>query len=106
MPSKVETSTETIERPIRLLIFTESFFPYTSGIARRFREIIEHLAHTNKYVIHVMTGCSGSENAWKGNEFMQSKVTISKGLWAIEFKDNLECALPFLIPQVFFLISS
>lgn len=88
------------EKPIRLLIFTESFYPYTSGIARRFRKIIEHLAHTNKYVIHVMTGCSGSEDAWKENEFMQSKVTISKNLWAIELKDNLECALPFLLPQV------
>jgi hypothetical protein len=41
---------------IRVLIITESFHPYTSGIARRFKEIIERLVE-RKFLIHVITGC-------------------------------------------------
>ncbi len=41
---------------IRILILTESFHPYTSGIARRFKEIIERLVQQN-FLIHVVTGC-------------------------------------------------
>lgn len=89
-------------KPIRLLIFTESFHPYTSGIARRFKTIIEYLAHTNEYLIHVVTGCQGCETAWQNDSFMQSKVTYSTSLFSIDFKDKIECALPFLIPQVNF----
>ena len=44
------------ETKIKILIFTESFHPYTSGIARRFKEIIERLAKRN-FLIHVVTGC-------------------------------------------------
>ncbi len=84
---------------IRLLIFTESFHPYTSGIARRFKTIIEHLAHTNRYLIHIVSGCKNRETAWEGNQFMNSKVTFSSYLLAIDFKDKIECALPFLLPQ-------
>lgn len=85
--------------PIRLLIFTESFHPYTSGIARRFKQIIEHLAETNRFLIHIVSGCKDRELAWEGNSFMNSKVTFSSFLLAIDFKDKIECALPFLLPQ-------
>ncbi len=87
-------------RPIRLLIFVESFHPYTSGVARRFKKIIEYLAHTDAYLIHIVTGCKGCDTAWENDPIMQTKVTFSKNLFAIDFKDKLECALPFLIPQV------
>jgi hypothetical protein len=42
--------------PIRLLIVTESFHPYTSGIARRFQELIKRLCLTNEFRIHIITG--------------------------------------------------
>ena len=45
-----------IDSKIRILIITESFHPYTSGIARRFKEIIERLVKRN-FLIHVITGC-------------------------------------------------
>ena len=41
---------------LRVLICTESFHPYTSGIARRFKEIIRRLAKRN-FLIHIVTGC-------------------------------------------------
>ena len=44
------------EEKIRVMIFTESFHPYTSGIARRFKEIIRRLVKRN-FLIHVVTGC-------------------------------------------------
>ena len=40
---------------IRVLICTESFHPYTSGIARRFKEIIRRLADRG-FLIHILTG--------------------------------------------------
>ena len=85
---------------IKLLIFTESFHPYTSGIARRFKEIIERLARTNKFRIHVVTGCRGCHTAYSDDPFMQEKVSFAMNLKTVEFKDKIECALPFLIPQV------
>ena len=36
---------------LRVLIFNESFYPYTSGISRRFIEIIKRLAKKN-FKIH------------------------------------------------------
>jgi hypothetical protein len=59
-----QTIPETNENSItgikfRILILTESFHPYTSGIARRFKEIIERLAQQN-FLIHVVTGCKVS----------------------------------------------
>lgn len=83
----------------KVLIFTESFHPYTSGIARRFKTIIEHLAQTNEYLIHVVSGCKGHETAWENDPFMKERVTFSSFLFTIDFKDKIECALPFLIPQ-------
>jgi hypothetical protein len=47
--------------PIRILIFTESFHPYTSGIARRFKEIITRLAKRG-FRLHVVTGCKVINN--------------------------------------------
>lgn len=41
----------------RVLIFTESFHPYTSGIARRFKEILQRLSKCKHFLIHVVTGC-------------------------------------------------
>lgn len=46
-------------RRVRVLIITESFHPYTSGIARRFKEIIQRLTKRN-FLIHVITGCKVS----------------------------------------------
>jgi hypothetical protein len=41
---------------LRLLLFAESFPSFTSGITRRFKEIIRRLAK-RKHYIHVITGC-------------------------------------------------
>lgn len=41
---------------LRIMIITESFHPYTSGIARRFKEILKRLAQRG-YFLHVLTGC-------------------------------------------------
>ena len=38
------------------LLFAESFPSFTSGITRRFKEIIRRLAK-RKHHIHVITGC-------------------------------------------------
>ncbi len=46
-------------KPLRVLIFNESFYPYTSGISRRFIEIIKRLAKKN-YKIHLVTGTNVS----------------------------------------------
>lgn len=54
--STTSTTTTTKRRNLRVIIVTESFHPYTSGIARRFKEIIERLAKRG-YRIHVITGC-------------------------------------------------
>ena len=42
--------------PLRILLFAESFPSFTSGITRRFKEIIRRLAK-KKHQIHVITGC-------------------------------------------------
>lgn len=44
------------DEPLRILLFAESFPSFTSGITRRFKEIIRRLAKKNHY-IHVITGC-------------------------------------------------
>jgi len=44
------------EQPLRILLFAESFPSFTSGITRRFKEIIRRLAKRKHYV-HVITGC-------------------------------------------------
>lgn len=46
-------------RPLRIMIITESFHPYTSGIARRFKEILSRLAKRG-FLIHILTGCKVS----------------------------------------------
>lgn len=47
------------DRHLRILIFTESFYPYTSGISRRFIEIITRLTKRN-CKIHIVTGTNVS----------------------------------------------
>ena len=50
------TPTYQNEKSLRILIFAESFPSFTSGITRRFKEIIRRLA-TYKHDVHVITGC-------------------------------------------------
>lgn len=45
-----------VSEATKILICTESFYPYTSGIARRFKEIIVRLAERG-HLIHIITGC-------------------------------------------------
>jgi hypothetical protein len=113
-------------KPVRILIFTESFHPYTSGIARRFKEIITRLAKRG-FRLHIVTGCKvismifslysnffniyfiystfitclmkGCET-WNTDEQLKDRVTFGM-LTSIEFKDKIDCALPFILPQVF-----
>ena len=49
-------SNETHASPLRILLFAESFPSFTSGITRRFKEIIRRLAKRQHH-IHVITGC-------------------------------------------------
>lgn len=94
--SSLSDSSKSSSRLVKVLICTESFHPYTSGIARRFKEIIERLSRRG-FLIHVVTGCKGSET-WTNDADLKDKVTFSV-LKAIEFKDKIDCALPFLLPQ-------
>lgn len=48
-----------IQRPLRIMIITESFHPYTSGIARRFKEVLQRLAKRG-FRVHILTGCKVS----------------------------------------------
>ena len=43
------------KKSFRVLIFIESFYPYTSGISRRFIEIVTRLAEKD-FRIHLVTG--------------------------------------------------
>lgn len=49
------------DKPLRILLFAESFPSFTSGITRRFKEIIRRLAK-RKHSIHVITGCKVKKN--------------------------------------------
>ncbi|RNA15001.1 glycosyl transferase [Brachionus plicatilis] len=81
---------------LKILICTESFHPYTSGIARRFKEIIIRLAK-HGHRIHVITGCKGCESLTNEPDTL-SRISFSR-LFALEFKNSLDCSLPFLLPQ-------
>ena len=98
-PNELTSMTNQTTSPLRILICTESFHPYTSGIARRFKEIIERLAKRG-FLIHIVTGCKGSDT-WTSDLELKNKVSFSI-LTALEFKDKIDCALPFLLPQVRF----
>jgi hypothetical protein len=50
--------------PLRILLFDESFPSFTSGITRRFKEILTRLAQ-KKHHIHVITGCKVIEIVFK-----------------------------------------
>jgi hypothetical protein len=88
------------QRSLRILICTESFHPYTSGIARRFKEVIARLAQ-NGHRIHILTGSKDCHTIYadKTEEFYNERVTFSQ-LKSIEFNDKIDCTLPFLLPQV------
>jgi hypothetical protein len=45
--------------PMRILIFSESFYPYTSGISRRFIEVVTRLA-VYGFKVHILTGAEVS----------------------------------------------
>ncbi|CAF4001389.1 unnamed protein product, partial [Rotaria sp. Silwood1] len=47
------------DEPLRILLFAESFPSFTSGVTRRFKEIIRRLVK-NHHHIHVITGCKVS----------------------------------------------
>ena len=57
--SNSATGLSLLNKPLKVLICTESFHPYTSGIARRFKEIIERLSKRG-FLIHIVTGCKVS----------------------------------------------
>jgi len=83
--------------PLRILIFAESFPSFTSGITRRFKEIIRRLAK-HQHQIHVITGCKNAHQWLEGNESLQDHVTFSI-LPSTDFTDKIDCACPFLFPH-------
>lgn len=50
---------ESDDKPLRILLFAESFPSFTSGVVRRFKEIVRRLAYKRHHV-HVITGCNVS----------------------------------------------
>ncbi|CAF0890859.1 unnamed protein product [Brachionus calyciflorus] len=84
------------EESLKILICTESFHPYTSGIARRFKEIIIRLARQG-FQIHIITGCKGCETLTNDCKIVKN-LSFSR-LYSLEFNDKLDCSLPFLLPQ-------
>jgi glycosyltransferase involved in cell wall biosynthesis len=85
------------DEPLRILLFAESFPSFTSGITRRFKEIIRRLAK-RKHYIHVITGCKNARAWVEGNENLEEYVTFSI-LPSTEFTNKIDCACPFLFPH-------
>ncbi|CAF0768050.1 unnamed protein product [Adineta ricciae] len=85
------------DEPLRILLFAESFPSFTSGITRRFKEIIRRLAN-RKHHIHVITGCKNALTWVEGNDILQTYVTFSS-LPSTEFTNKIDCACPFLFPN-------
>ncbi|CAF1010576.1 unnamed protein product [Rotaria sordida] len=85
------------DEPLRILIFAESFPTFTSGVTRRFKEIIRRLAKRQHH-IHVITGCKNAPTWVEGNELLEEYVTFSI-LPSTDFKDKIDCACPFLFPN-------
>ncbi|CAF0951985.1 unnamed protein product [Adineta steineri] len=83
--------------PLRILFFAESFPSFTSGITRRFKEIIRRLAK-RKHHIHVITGCKNALLWLEGNDCLQAYVTFSI-LPSTDFTNKIDCACPFLFPN-------
>ncbi|CAF0868576.1 unnamed protein product [Rotaria sordida] len=82
---------------LRILLFAESFPSFTSGITRRFKEIIRRLAK-RKHYIHVITGCKNASLWLEGNDYLQEYVTFSI-LPSTDFTNKIDCACPFLFPN-------
>ncbi|CAF1152455.1 unnamed protein product [Rotaria sp. Silwood1] len=85
------------DEPLRILLFAESFPSFTSGVTRRFKEIIRRLVK-NHHHIHVITGCKNASIWVEGNELLDEYVTFSI-LPSTDFKDKIDCACPFLFPN-------
>ncbi|CAF1031559.1 unnamed protein product [Adineta ricciae] len=85
------------DEPLRILLFAESFPSFTSGITRRFKEIIRRLAN-RKHHIHVITGCKNALTWVEGNDILETYVTFSS-LPSTEFTNKIDCACPFLFPN-------
>ncbi|CAF1515319.1 unnamed protein product [Adineta ricciae] len=83
--------------PLRILLFAESFPSFTSGITRRFKEIIRRLAK-RKHRIHVITGCKNAKLWLEGSDYLQEYVTFSI-LSSTDFTNKIDCACPFLLPN-------
>ncbi|CAF1180085.1 unnamed protein product [Adineta steineri] len=91
------TNGYTHDEPLRILLFAESFPSFTSGITRRFKEIIRHLVK-KKHHIHVITGCKNALLWVEGNELLEEHVTFSI-LPSTDFTNKIDCACPFLFPN-------
>lgn len=89
--------THEYEKSLRILLFAESFPSFTSGITRRFKEIIRRLAK-RKHFIHVITGCKNARSWLDGNDILQEYVTFSI-LPSTDFTNKIDCACPFLFPH-------
>lgn len=85
------------EQPLRILLFAESFPSFTSGITRRFKEIIRRLAK-NKHHVHVITGCKNARTWVEGNPILEEYVSFSI-LPSTDFTNKIDCACPFLFPN-------
>ncbi|CAF3827278.1 unnamed protein product [Rotaria sp. Silwood1] len=85
------------DEPLRILLFADNFPSFTSGITRRFREIIRRLAEHHHH-IHVITGCSHAPSWVEGNELLEKYVTFST-LPSTDFKNKIDCGCPFLFPS-------
>ncbi|CAF1440014.1 unnamed protein product, partial [Didymodactylos carnosus] len=85
------------QRLLRIVLFAESFPSFTSGITRRFKEIIRRLAKTGHH-IHVVTGCKNALSWTDGNDLLREHVTFSI-LPSTDFTNKIDCACPFLFPH-------
>ncbi|CAF0776617.1 unnamed protein product [Didymodactylos carnosus] len=95
--TEVPTKNGVEHRALRILLFAESFPSFTSGITRRFKEIIRRLAKKGHY-IHVITGCKNASTWTDGNDLLHEHVTFSI-LPSTAFTNKIDCACPFLFPH-------
>ncbi|CAF4163024.1 unnamed protein product [Rotaria socialis] len=86
------------DEPLRILLFSESFPSFTSGVVRRFKEIVRRLVK-RRHHIHIITGCNNAVSWTEGNELLEKYVTFTI-LPSTEFTNKIDCACPFLFPNV------
>ncbi|CAF3270863.1 unnamed protein product [Rotaria socialis] len=85
------------DEPLRILLFSESFPSFTSGVVRRFKEIVRRLVK-RRHHIHIITGCNNAVSWTEGNELLEKYVTFTI-LPSTEFTNKIDCACPFLFPN-------